>query len=145
MPSNRIELAKNIWLAPTVLNWHFTRSSGPGGQNVNKLNTKTTLEVQLDDLKDAIPDYAYQRLISTAGQYLATDKIIISADQSRSQLTNRRLCFAKLKELITTAMKRPRKRRPTKPTKASIERRITTKKKRGKIKQNRRKPTNKDN
>ncbi len=140
MTRREIELGGGLKLSREVLQWRFTRSGGPGGQNVNKLSTRATLEVPLSAMKAVLPEYAYRKLLDTAGQYLAGDSIAISSDRSRSQLTNRRLCIEKFQVLVAEALKRRRNRRPTKPSRSAIERRLSVKKKRGRLKQNRQKP-----
>lgn len=130
-----------IILPTHLFGFTFARSSGPGGQNVNKLNTKVQLEVRLDDLAMYMNVAAVQRLRTIAGSAVTTDgRLLITSEYSRSQVDNRRDCVEKLRALIVRALVKPRKRRPTKPTKASQERRITQKKQRGEIKRRRRDP-----
>lgn len=128
-----------IVLPTHLFNFTFARSSGPGGQNVNKLNTKVQLDVKLDDLAMYMNVAAVQRLRNMAGSAVTNDgRLLISSEYSRSQVDNRRDCVEKLRSLIERALVKPRKRRPTKPTRASQERRIKHKKQRGEIKRQRR-------
>ncbi len=123
-----------------LLTFTASRSGGPGGQNVNKVNSKVTLTVALDDLAEHLPADALRRLPALAGQRLAGDRLVIAASDSRSQLTNRRACVSRLRDLLVAALHRPRVRRPTKPSAGSIQRRLDAKKRRGQTKRLRRGP-----
>lgn len=132
-----IELAPGVRVRPTEVDLTYSRSSGPGGQNVNKLSTRCQLRIALDALP--IHPEARLRLESLAGRYLTADAhVLIDAQEHRSQSRNRDACFDKLRELLVRAMIRPKARRKTKPSKGSVERRITAKKHRGQIKRDRR-------
>ncbi len=121
----------------SVLRFTASRSGGPGGQNVNKVNTKATLTVTADDLAAVLPGDAMRRLPGLAGQRWAGDRLVIAASDSRSLVSNRRACVARLRELLVAALHRPRVRRATKPSRGAIERRIEEKKRRGAIKRQR--------
>lgn len=123
-----------------ALDWSFVRSGGPGGQNVNKVASKAVLTVRFDDLKDAMPGWAIDRLRDLAGSRATDEALILTASSSRSQLANRRSCLMKLRSLVAEALDRPRPRRQTRPSKAAIRRRIEAKKHRGKIKRRRQGP-----
>lgn len=137
-----IELADGVFLPTSALRFTFTRSSGPGGQNVNKRSTKARLCVSLDDLRGVMPAPAVARLVRLAGpaRMNSEEELSLSEESSRSQVTNRRICVEKLSAMVTSAMKPPRIRRKTKPTRASKRRRIETKKQRAQVKQMRRRP-----
>jgi ribosome-associated protein len=116
----------------------YSRSSGPGGQNVNKVNTRAQLSVRLGAIV-GLTDRAMQRLRSLAGSRLTTDdRIIISADSERSQERNREAVLDRLRQLIADARWEPKPRKKTKPSKASKQRRLESKKHRGQIKSQRR-------
>ncbi len=117
--------------------WVFSRSSGPGGQNVNKVSTKATLVVELSALEAALPVDAMGRLLEQAKMYLGDGVLQLSCSESRSQLRNREACVEQLYALVLRAMVRPRKRRATKPSKGAVQRRLDTKKHRGQIKRGR--------
>jgi ribosome-associated protein len=134
----QIELAKGVALPAAALRFRYTASSGPGGQNVNKLNTKAVLTVRLDDLAEVLTPAAMQRLRQLAGHHLAGEALVIAGDEHRSQSANREACLDRLRALVIQARRRPRKRRPTRPTRASQERRIEHKKQRSRIKRQRR-------
>lgn len=135
-------MAPGVWLDESAMSFTFSRGGGPGGQNVNKVNTHATLTLPLEALEAAMPGWAYTRLCEAAGRYLADNppRLVIHASDSRSQLANRRSCVLKLRQLIVTAMNRPRIRRPTRPSAAAKQRRLDNKKHRSKLKSQRRSP-----
>ena len=105
----------------------YSRSGGPGGQNVNKVSTRCQMRIAVA----AIPIHAeaQQRLRDSAGRYLtSSDELLIDSESERSQSGNRAACLSKLRELIVRARVRPKTRRPTKPSRGSVERRIGEKK-----------------
>ena len=117
------------------LAWHFSRSSGPGGQNVNKTDTRVQLTFGLAG-SDAFPDELKQRMLGRLG-----DQVVVVAAEHRTQLSNRRAAEHRLAELLIESMKPPPKPRvPTKPSKTSQQRRIQRKKKRGETKRLRGRP-----
>jgi ribosome-associated protein len=107
----------------------YSRSSGPGGQNVNKVNTKVTLRLKLNIL-DGLTGTEYIRLKATLASRLSSDgeELIIQSDEERLQSRNKNIGFERLEKLIASSAKLPKKRRPTKPTRASKEKRLNTKK-----------------
>jgi ribosome-associated protein len=117
--------------------WKFIRSSGPGGQNVNKVASAVQLRFLLPR-NTSLPVAARNRLRRMAGQKLIDDgTILISARSERSQEQNRRDALERLAELIRAALIEPKLRKKTRPTRASKERRIESKKRRGTTKQGR--------
>lgn len=137
-PPNTTPIAPGVTLPEAALSFTFSRSSGPGGQNVNKVNTKATLTIALDDLAAALPAYAMRRLEAVAARYLNQDALQISAGDSRSQIANRRACMDRLREVIVEALRRPKPRKATRPSARAVQRRLDAKKHRGKIKASRR-------
>lgn len=112
----------------------FVRSSGPGGQNVNKV--ATAVELRFDIGASSLPEDVKQRLRHLAGQRLvADDVLLIDSREHRTQAQNREAARARLEALIAQASKRPKRRRPTKPTTGAREARLASKKKRGAVKQ----------
>ncbi|MEX0654312.1 MAG: alternative ribosome rescue aminoacyl-tRNA hydrolase ArfB [Phycisphaeraceae bacterium] len=131
--------APGVRLPVSALRFTFSRGGGPGGQNVNKLNTRATLSVPLAALAEAMPADAFERLKVKAGSRLSVnaEEITLSAADSRSQLANRRACLARLRHLLIESLHRPRRRRATRPTRGSVERRIKEKKQRSRRKDER--------
>ncbi len=141
---NAIEIATGIFVSQNVLQWSFSRSSGPGGQNVNKVNSKATLRICVQQLVETncISHTVAARLRILPGVLITSDDdIILSSDTSRSQIQNRKHCLSKLGAILQEALKPPpKKRKRRKPSKRAIQRRIDRKKQRGEIKQKRRRP-----
>ncbi|MGP1347631.1 MAG: alternative ribosome rescue aminoacyl-tRNA hydrolase ArfB [Phycisphaerales bacterium] len=138
-PSEGLELAPGLRVWPNALSISASRSAGPGGQNVNKRSTKIELRLRVADL----PLKAWQRdrLRRLAGARLTSDdELILTAETERTQGGNRRAAMERLRALLVEAMHRPAPRRPTKPTRGSIERRIKAKKEQGEKKRRRRDP-----
>jgi len=105
----------------------FSRSGGPGGQNVNKVNTKVTLRLRLADV-DGLSEAELGRVRELlANRVTNEDEIIINADEERSQKTNLERAYFRLEALITAAARLPKHRRPTKPSRAAREQRLQTK------------------
>ena len=123
-----------------VLLFKFIRSSGPGGQNVNKVSTAAELRVAIAAI-EGLDERALDRLRDLAGRRInAAGELVLRAETSRSQRENREICLDKLKQLVAAAAKRPKVRRPTKPTRGSKERRLEQKSQRGEIKKRRSRP-----
>ena len=112
----------------------FVRSSGPGGQNVNKLSTAVQLRFDVRR-SPSLSDDVRARLERLAGARLTRDGVlVIIAQRFRTQVANRADALDRLVDLIGQAAVVPKKRRPTKPTRASRERRIESKKRRAGVK-----------
>jgi ribosome-associated protein len=117
------------------LEWKFIRSSGPGGQNVNKVASAAQLRFLLPQ-NVSLPAAVKNRLRRLAGQKLIDDgSILFKSMSERSQEQNRRAAEGRLEALIRAALVEPKIRKKTRPTKGSQERRIDSKKRRGATKQ----------
>lgn len=103
-----------------ALDWSFVRSSGPGGQNVNKRSTRVRLAVDLRLLTG--PDAAVARARAALG-----DTLRVTSQDTRSQWRNRRECLERAAQLIDAATVPTRRRRPTRRTRGSVERRLSSK------------------
>ena len=129
-----IHVTAHISIDEREIEESFVRSSGPGGQNVNKLSTAVQLRFDVRHSPSLQPDVR-ARLERLAGARLTRDGVlVIIAQRHRTQGRNRQDALDRLIELVRQAAVRPLKRRPTRPTKASRERRIEGKKRRGGIK-----------
>jgi len=120
------------------MRFQYARSGGPGGQNVNKLNTKAELWVPLAAIV-GLSDRAVERLKAMAGKRLTGGgEIHISAETERTQEGNRTAALDRLRALLAAAAHEPKRRRKTKPSRASKRRRLDSKRRKSEIKSGRR-------
>lgn len=114
-----------------------SRSSGPGGQNVNKVNSKVELRFNVQQ-SNSLTDMEKQHIIVRCKNRINNDgEIIITAQVERSQLQNKEQALKKFFMLIESALKPVKKRKPTKPSRSSIEKRLKNKKLKSEIKSSR--------
>jgi len=129
-----IRVTDRISIDESEISETFVRSSGPGGQNVNKLSTAVQLRFDVRH-SPSLPDDVRMRLERLAGRRLTNDGVLVLIAQNhRTQERNRADALERLVELIREASVRPTPRRPTRPTRASRERRIEGKKRRSGVK-----------
>lgn len=133
-----IKITEKIFIDESEIEEEFIRSSGPGGQNVNRVATAVQLRFDIAS-SPSLPVDVRDRLLRIAGKR-ATEKgvLIIEARRYRSQEKNRRDAMDRLTTLITKASEKPRTRRATKPTYESKRRRLESKRQRSRIKRLRR-------
>lgn len=132
-----LEITDTISLKDDEIQVDFVQSSGPGGQNVNKVASK--VQLRFDTNSPSLPDDVRARLRIIAKNRIVDNGILlIDAKRYRSQEQNRADAIHRLAELIRKATEKPKARRKTKPTKASIEERLESKRRRSEVKQMRR-------
>jgi ribosome-associated protein len=135
-----VEVAPGVVAPAGALRLQFARSGGPGGQNVNKLNTKAELWVDVDALT-GLRRSAIARLKDAAGRRLtAAGEIHLVSESERGQEANRALVMQRLREMIVAAKVEPKVRRKSKPSRAQKARRLEQKKRRSEVKSLRRSP-----
>jgi ribosome-associated protein len=133
-----IPITPSLSLDENEIEERFVRSSGPGGQNVNKV--ATAVQLRFDVTASSLPDAIRQRLMALAGSRMTDDGVlVIEAREHRTQAQNREAARDRLVALIQRATQQPKKRRATKPGRAAKEQRLASKKRRGEIKARRQK------
>ncbi len=129
-----LNITKTIFVNKTELQETFIRSSGPGGQNVNKVATAVQLRFDVIN-SPSLPDDVRERLIRLAGKRMTEDGVLlIEARRFRTQERNREDALNRLTDLIRKASKKPVPRRRTKPSLASRQRRLDGKRRKSRIK-----------
>ena len=162
-PRNTVRLGPGIELPEVSLRYTATRSSGPGGQNVNKRSTRVELRVSSVELREAgLTPGAVKRLKRLAGRRSIVEleaeavpeddaasepavgplevpfEVLIVSQEERTQLRNKQRCLERLTELVLRAKTPPKVRRKTKPSRGAVERRLQAKREQGEKKKRRR-------
>ncbi|MFW5854653.1 MAG: alternative ribosome rescue aminoacyl-tRNA hydrolase ArfB [Thermodesulfobacteriota bacterium] len=132
-----IQVTPDIHIHESDLQEEFVRSSGPGGQNVNKVATAVKLRFDLEG-SASLPSTVKNRLYRIAGNRINSKGfLVIDARRHRSQEQNRQEALERLLELIRKASRKPKRRKPTKPSAAARQRRLENKRRRSLIKKQR--------
>ena len=134
-----LKITKTLVIPSNEIKWRFSRSSGPGGQNVNKIESRVEIIFDLEDSK-VLNDYQKEILKRNLKNKLVNNTLRLAVQEHRNQLLNRQLALMKFSSILKNALNKPFKlRKPTQPTKASQKKRVEIKKKRGELKKSRQK------
>ena len=135
-----LKVNNEIEIADWEITEQFVRASGPGGQNVNKTSSAVELRFEAER-SPSLPGPVKARLRRLAGRrWTKEGALVIQVSEERSQARNRDIARERLAGLIRSALHKPKRRVPTKPTRGSVERRIKAKKVRGEVKKLRQNP-----
>ena len=134
-----LKITKTLVIPSNEIKWRFSRSSGPGGQNVNKIESRVEIIFNLEDSK-VLNDYQKAILKINLKNKLVKNSVCLVVQEHRNQLLNRQLALMKFSSIIKDGLNKPFKfRKSTKPTEASQKKRVEFKKKRGELKKSRQK------
>lgn len=140
MADDDIVVTEAIRIPRAELSFQFSRSGGPGGQNVNKVSSRVQMRWNID-ATEALPEEVLQRLKAHHRRRITSDgDLQITSTRYRDQPRNIEDCIEKLRELVASVAVAPRRRRPTKPSAGSRRRRLKAKKERSQRKEARRPP-----
>jgi len=134
-----LKITKTLVIPSNEIKWRFSKSSGPGGQNVNKIESRVQIIFNLEDSK-VFNDYQKEILKRNLKTKLVNNSLRLAVQEHRNQLLNRQLALMKFNSILKNALNKPFKlRKSTQPTKASQKKRVEVKKKRGELKKSRKK------
>jgi ribosome-associated protein len=133
-----VRVNDRLTIPAAELSWRFSRSSGPGGQGVNTTDSRVELSWDLAG-SEVLPQALRNRAIARLGDRLVRGVLTVTASEHRSQQRNREAAAARLAGIVAGAIAPPaRVRRPTRPSRGAVERRLAEKKRRGEAKRSRR-------
>lgn len=132
-----VRVTPAVTIPEQELSWRFSRSSGPGGQSVNTTDSRAELSLDVER-SPSLPAHLRSRALARLAGRLVDGVLTVAASEQRSQLQNRDAASRRLAQLLREAVAPPqRARRPTRPTRGSVERRLAGKKQRGDVKRGR--------
>jgi ribosome-associated protein len=133
-----LPVTASVTIPRAELEWRFSRAGGPGGQSVNTADSRVELRFDLAGTP-SVPEHLKARALARLAPRLIDGVVLVTASEHRSQLDNRRAAAARLVALLTEGFAPPaRKRRATRPSRASVQARLDAKHHRGRLKQQRR-------
>ena len=139
-----VEINPQLEIPDSELELRTSRSSGPGGQNVNKLETRVTVRFDVAG-SPSLDDGQRQRIREALATRITKDGVLqVTSQRHRTQAANRDAAVARLAELVAEALEPERERRPTKVPRASRRRRLQAKRRRGRLKRERSAPPTED-
>ena len=140
MAAGSVRVSDEVTIPAGEIRLSYVRSGGPGGQNVNKVASKAVLRFDLRS-SPSLPDAARARALARLASRLTTaGELVLTSDRHRDQSRNREAVLARLGEVLAAAIRRPKRRRPTRPSAGAVERRLAGKRLRSERKRARRAP-----
>ncbi len=135
-----LQIVEGIQIPLSEVAFTYVRSSGPGGQNVNKVNSQVQLSWKVHE-SQALPDDVRERLVAAQqGRISKAGNLRIHGDRYRDREKNREDCLNRLREMVTEVLRPPKKRKKTRIPRGIVENRLKNKQKRAEVKQTRRRP-----
>ena len=133
-----IRVTPRVWVEENAIRMHAVRASGPGGQNVNKVSSKVELRVDLNGIVGLSPEQRRRLNASVASRLDDEGRLVVVSQLTRSQVLNLKDAREKVQALVEAALTAPRRRIPTKPSRASKARRLDSKRRLSEKKEGRR-------